>query len=53
VKKGGYIGLHDSKPAANSPQRLGSMRFYLEDLPHIDGVVECDSVDSLVIVQSR
>ena len=53
VKKGGYIALHDSKPAANSPQRLGSMRFYLEDLPHIDGVVECDSVDSLVIVQSR
>lgn len=53
VKKGGYIGLHDSKPAANSPQGLGSMRFYLEDLRDIDGVVECDSVDSLVIVQSR
>ena len=53
VRKGGYIALHDSKPAANSPQMLGSMRFYLEDIPKIDGVVECDSVDSLVIVQSR
>jgi predicted O-methyltransferase YrrM len=53
VRKGGYIALHDSKPASNSPQMLGSMRFYLEDVPRIDGVVECDSVDSLVIVQSR
>jgi predicted O-methyltransferase YrrM len=53
VRKGGYIALHDSKPAANSPQMLGSMRFYLEDLPQIEGVVECDSVDSLVVVQSR
>ena len=53
VRKGGYIALHDSKPAANSPQRLSSMRFYLEDLPQIDRVVERDSVDSLVIVQSR
>lgn len=53
VRKRGYIALHDSKPAANSPQKLGSMQFYSEDLPHIDGVVECDAVDSLVIVQSR
>jgi predicted O-methyltransferase YrrM len=53
VRKGGYIALHDSKPAANSPQMLGSMRFYLEDVPQIDRVVECDWVDSLVIVQSR
>jgi predicted O-methyltransferase YrrM len=53
VRKGGYVALHDSKPAANSPQMLGSMRFYLEDVPQIHGVVECDSVDSLVIVQSQ
>jgi Methyltransferase domain len=53
VRRGGYIALHDSKPASNSPQMLGSMRFYLEDVLQIDGVVECDSVDSLVIVQSR
>jgi predicted O-methyltransferase YrrM len=49
VRKGGYIALHDSKPAANSPHMLGSMRFYLEDVPQIDGVVECDSVDSLSV----
>ena len=53
VRRGGYIALHDSKPASNSPQMLGSMRFYLEDVLQIDRVVECDSVDSLVIVQSR
>jgi hypothetical protein len=53
VRKGGYIALHDSRPAVNSPQKLGSMRFYSEDIPYIDGVVERDSVDSLVILQSR
>jgi predicted O-methyltransferase YrrM len=53
VRKGGHIALHDSKPAENSPQMLGSMRFYLEDVSQIDAVLECDSVDSLVIVQSR
>jgi len=53
VRKKGYIALHDSKLAENSPQMLGSMRFYSEDLANMEGVVECDSVDSLVIVQSR
>jgi predicted O-methyltransferase YrrM len=53
VKKGGYIALHDSKPTANSPRFLGSMRFYSEDLPKIAGVTECDGVDSLVILQCR
>ena len=53
VKKAGYIALHDSKPAPNSPRTLGSMRFYLEDIPKISAVAECDSVDSLVILQSR
>lgn len=51
VKKGGYIALHDSKPAVNSPELLGSMRFYSEDVPKIVGVAECDAVDSLVILQ--
>jgi hypothetical protein len=45
--------LHDSRPAANSPQMLGGTRFYLDDIPQIDGIVECDSVNSLVIVPSR
>lgn len=51
VKPGGYIALHDSKPAVNSPQHLGSMRFYSEDVPKIAGVRECDGVDSLIILQ--
>jgi predicted O-methyltransferase YrrM len=51
VKNGGYIALHDSKPAVNSPGLLGSMRFYSEDVPKIPGVTECDGVDSLVILQ--
>lgn len=52
VKQGGYIALHDCKPALNSPNRLGSMRFYSEDIPKIADIWECDSVDSLVILQS-
>jgi hypothetical protein len=51
VKKNGYVALHDSKLAPNSSQSLGSMRFYSEDIARMPGVVECDSVDSLVIVQ--
>jgi predicted O-methyltransferase YrrM len=51
LKKGGYIALHDSKPAVNSPELLGSMRFYAEDVPKVAGVRECDGVDSLVILQ--
>ena len=51
VKKGGYIALHDSKPAVNSPWLLGSMRFYSEDVPKIAGVTECDGVDSLMILR--
>lgn len=53
VRKKGYVALHDSKLAPNSPRKLGSMRFYSEDLAQMQGIVECDSVDSLVIVQSR
>lgn len=52
VKHGGYIALHDCRPAVNSPQLLGSMRFYSEDVPKIAGIRECDGVDSLVILQS-
>jgi predicted O-methyltransferase YrrM len=51
VKKGGYIALHDAKLAECSPQQLGSMRFYSEDVPKLTAVMECDSVDSLVIFQ--
>ena len=53
VRKKGYIALRDSKLAANSPLKLGSMRFYCEHVAHMPGVVECDAVDSLVIVQPQ
>jgi hypothetical protein len=53
VKKQGYVALHDSKLAPNSPQLLGSMRFYSEEIRRMKGVVECDSIDSLAIVQSQ
>lgn len=53
VKRDGYIALHDAKPAPNSPQMLGSMRFYFQDVPKVSAVAECDSVDSLVILRSR
>jgi len=52
VKKKGYVALHDSKLAPNSSQLLGSMWFYSEDLARMPGIVERDSVDSLVIVQN-
>jgi methyltransferase family protein len=51
VQKGGYVALHDSKPAVNSPHALGSMKFYSEDVPKLAGIRECDGVDSLVILQ--
>jgi predicted O-methyltransferase YrrM len=52
VNKNGYIALHDAKLAKNSSQPLGSMRFYSEDLARMTGIVERNSVDSLVIVQN-
>ena len=53
VRKGGYVALHDSKPAVNSRPLLGSMRFYLEDIPKVADITECDGIDSLVILQCR
>lgn len=53
LKQNGYIALHDSKLAVNSPQALGSMRFYSEDVVRMDHIVHCESVDSLVILQKR
>jgi hypothetical protein len=51
AQKGGYVALHDSKPAVNSPHALGSMKFYSEDVPKLAGIRGCDGVDSLVILQ--
>ena len=49
VRKGRYIALHDAKLADCSPQQLGSMRFYSEEIPKLAAVTECDSIDSLAI----
>lgn len=51
VRRGGYIALHDSRVAENSPGYLGSMQFYDEDLPKVDSVRQVDAVDSLAVVQ--
>lgn len=53
MKSGGVIALHDSKQAANSPDYLGSMKFYDEDIPQIDKVEQIDSVDSLVVLRLK
>ena len=49
VKNGGIIALHDCKQAPNSPYYLGSMQFYEDYVHQVDGVLEIDSVDSLVV----
>lgn len=49
VRKGGTIALHDCRIAANSPEYLGSMKFYDNDLRRMDGIEEIDGVDTLAI----
>ena len=51
VRNGGIIGLHDCKPAVNSPNYLGSMKFYEHDILRKSNIKELESVDSLVIFQ--
>lgn len=50
VKDGGIIALHDSIRAVNSPEYLGTMKFYEQDIPQISGIKEKDRVDSLAIL---
>jgi hypothetical protein len=47
----GIIAVHDCKPAINSPNLLGTMKFYSGDVPTFPDVTEIDAVDSLVILQ--
>jgi predicted O-methyltransferase YrrM len=49
VKPGGVVALHDCKVAENSPEYLGSMKFYDTDIPNIEGIRQVDSVDSLAV----
>jgi predicted O-methyltransferase YrrM len=51
VVDGGVVALHDCKVSPNSPDYLGSMRFYDDDLPSKAGVREVDAVDSLVVLR--
>ncbi|MGE0406022.1 MAG: class I SAM-dependent methyltransferase [Candidatus Korobacteraceae bacterium] len=51
LRTGGIVALHDCKQAGNSSLRMGSMKFYEEDIPAMGGVRELDSVDSLVVLQ--
>jgi len=49
VKPGGIIALHDCRVAENSPDYLGSMKFYDCDIPKMTSIEEVDSVDSLAV----
>jgi predicted O-methyltransferase YrrM len=51
VRNGGVVALHDSRPAPNSPERLGSMKFYEEYIPTVSNVQEVDAVGSLVVLR--
>lgn len=51
VRNGGIIALHDCIKAPNSPEHLGTMRFYEEDLSHIDGIQEIETIDSLTVLR--
>lgn len=49
VKPGGIIALHDCRVAENSPDYLGSMKFYDCDIPNMTTIEQVDSVDSLAV----
>lgn len=51
VRHGGVVALHDSRLAANSPDMLGSMKFYSEYVSQLGHVTELDHVDSLSVVR--
>lgn len=51
VKPGGFIALHDSRIAPNSPDYLGSMQFYESDVAAMKNVKEVAAVDSLAVLQ--
>jgi hypothetical protein len=49
VTPGGIIALHDCRIAPNSPDYLGSHRFYEHDVPRFKRVKELAAIDSLAI----
>ena len=53
VRAGGIIAMHDSKLTPSSPNQLGSMRFYREDLSQLERFEEVAAVDSLAIFRVK
>lgn len=51
VSSGGIIALHDCKKTLDTPEQLGTMKFYEQDLPFACGVEEIDGADSLVVLR--
>lgn len=51
VVDGGILALHDSRQAANSPEYLGSMKFYEERIRNSLEVSRIAEVDSLAILK--
>lgn len=51
VKTGGIIALHDSRKAPNSPDYLGSMKFFEEYVTAVPHVKEIDGIDSLAVLK--
>jgi hypothetical protein len=49
VTPGGIIALHDCRIAPNSPDYMGSHRFYENDVPKFTHVKEVAAIDALVI----
>jgi predicted O-methyltransferase YrrM len=49
VRPGGIIALHECRVAENSPDYLGSMKFYDCDIPNMTSIEQVDSVDSLAV----
>lgn len=53
VRKGGVIALHDCRRAPNSPDYLGSMKFYENDVARVPEVHEIAAVDSLAVFRVK
>lgn len=53
LRPGGFIALHDCRIAENSPAHLGTMKFYEQDIPGMDGIEEVEKIDSLVVFKAQ
>jgi predicted O-methyltransferase YrrM len=53
VRDGGIVAMHDSRPAPNSPQYLGSMKFYAEYVRNVPNIQQIDFVASLTVLRIK